>query len=108
MQKNKIFNNLLDSNHLLKYVSFRWWKGLDLARKLHFARDRLVESYFWAMGVCFEPQYFLSREFFTKMTAIIAITDDIYDAYGTIEELELLTMLLGSPFQSGMPIPRVG
>ena len=50
-----------------------------------------MESYFWAMGVCFEPQYFLAREFFTKMTAIIAITDDIYDAYGTIEELELLT-----------------
>ena len=54
--------------------------------KLPFPRDRLVESYFWAMGVCFEPQYFLARKFFMKMSAY-----DIYDAYGTFEELELLT-----------------
>ena len=50
-----------------------------------------MESYFWTLGVYFEPQYFPARRFLTKMTAMLTIMDDIYDAYGTIEELELLT-----------------
>ena len=90
MQKSRYLATFL-THHLRKLISFRWWKGLGLATKLPFARDRLVESYFWAMGVCFEPQYFLARKFFMKMSAFLSITDDIYDAYGTFEELELLT-----------------
>ena len=58
---------------------------------MQFARNRLVEGYFWIMGVYFEPQYSIARKFTVKVFAIISILDDIYDAYGTIEELELLT-----------------
>jgi len=39
--------------------------------------------------VYFEPQY--SRWITTKLAALGTIIDDIYDAYGTIEELELFT-----------------
>jgi len=39
--------------------------------------------------VYFEPQY--CRWITTKLTALASIIDDIYDAYGTIEELELFT-----------------
>ncbi|MBA0833181.1 hypothetical protein Goarm_017512, partial [Gossypium armourianum] len=39
-----------------------WKKGLDLTTKLPFVRDRLVESYFWILGVYFEPQYSFARE----------------------------------------------
>ena len=36
------------------------------------------------------PQYLLGLNFLTKATTILTVADDIYDAYGTIEELELL------------------
>ena len=43
------------------------------------------------MGVYFEPQYSIARKFTVKVIAITSIIDDLYDAYGTIEELELFT-----------------
>ncbi|KAJ6969907.1 valencene synthase-like [Populus alba x Populus x berolinensis] len=69
----------------------RWWKGLDFARRLPFARDRVVECFFWIVGVYFEPQYSLARKILTKVIAMASIIDDIYDVYGTLEELELFT-----------------
>ncbi|KAF7129345.1 hypothetical protein RHSIM_Rhsim10G0194800 [Rhododendron simsii] len=68
-----------------------WWKDLDFARKLPFARDRVVECYFWILEVYFEPQYFRARRILTKVTALTSIIDDIYDVYGTLEELVLFT-----------------
>ncbi|XP_022734497.1 probable terpene synthase 2 [Durio zibethinus] len=70
-------------------VIYRWWKGLDVEKKFSFARDRLVECYLWILGVYFEPHYSLARTFMTKVTAFTSILDDIYDAYGTLEELEI-------------------
>ncbi|KAF8414060.1 hypothetical protein HHK36_002059 [Tetracentron sinense] len=67
----------------------KWWKGLDFTSKLPFARDRVVECYFWILGVYFEPQYFLGRRILTKVTYLTSILDDIYDVYGTLEELKL-------------------
>ncbi|KAL6313966.1 hypothetical protein AAG906_011696 [Vitis piasezkii] len=52
---------------------------------------RLVEGYFWILGVYFEPQYSLARRILVKVFAMISIIDDIYDAYGTFEELKLFT-----------------
>nr|ANA91932.1 terpenoid synthase [Paeonia lactiflora] len=69
----------------------RWWKDLDFATKLPFARDRVVECYFWILGVYFEPQYYLARRILTKVIAMTSIIDDIYDVYGTIDELQLFT-----------------
>lgn len=62
-----------------------------MTTKLTFTRDRIVESYFWALGVYFEPQYSHARRMLAKVSAMLAITDDIYDNYGTQEELELYT-----------------
>ncbi|KAE8678068.1 Delta-cadinene synthase isozyme A [Hibiscus syriacus] len=70
---------------------FRWWKDLDFATKLPFARDRLVELYFWMLGMYFEPKYSFAREILTKVVTMISIMDDIYDSYGKFEELQLLT-----------------
>ncbi|KAJ4726169.1 Sesquiterpene synthase [Melia azedarach] len=69
----------------------RWWKGLDFAHKLPFARDRVVECHFWILGVYFEQKYYLARRILTKIIAMTSVIDDIYDVYGTIEELELFT-----------------
>ncbi|XP_077220186.1 beta-cubebene synthase-like [Tasmannia lanceolata] len=68
-----------------------WWKEIDLAAKLPFIRDRLVECYYWIMGVYFEPIYSRARVFSTKMTMLVSVVDDIYDVYATEDELQLFT-----------------
>ncbi|KAK5786670.1 hypothetical protein PVK06_041310 [Gossypium arboreum] len=68
----------------------RWWAGLDVATNFPFARDRMVECYLWILGVYFEPHYPVAKTFMTKLISLTSILDDIYDAYGTKEELELL------------------
>ncbi|CAA3011497.1 vetispiradiene synthase 2-like [Olea europaea subsp. europaea] len=73
------------------YEVSRWWKDLDLVSKLPYARDRVVECFFWAMGVYHEPQYSIARIMLTKTIAMTSIIDDTYDAYGTVEELEVFT-----------------
>ncbi|XVF04090.1 hypothetical protein REPUB_Repub05bG0051700 [Reevesia pubescens] len=70
---------------------YRWWRGLDIKSNFPFARDRLVECYFWILGVYFEPHYSLARTFMTKLIALTSILDDTYDAYGTHEELDIFT-----------------
>ncbi|KAL2327942.1 hypothetical protein Fmac_021369 [Flemingia macrophylla] len=69
----------------------QWWKDLDISSKLPYVRDRIVELCFWTLGAYFEPQYSQARNILVKTFAMALITDDIYDAYGTIDELELLT-----------------
>ncbi|KAK9041689.1 hypothetical protein V6N11_016779 [Hibiscus sabdariffa] len=73
------------------YELNRWWRGLDVPINFPFTRDRFVECYFWILGVYFEPHYIVARNFTTKVIALISILDDIYDAYGTYEELEIFT-----------------
>lgn len=43
------------------------------------------------MGVYFEPEYSPARRILTKVIAMTSVMDDIYDVYGTPEELELFT-----------------
>uniref|UniRef100_F6H239 (-)-germacrene D synthase n=1 Tax=Vitis vinifera TaxID=29760 RepID=F6H239_VITVI len=86
----KLDFNLLQSLHRKELSEItKWWKGLDFATKLPFARDRIVEGYFWVLGVYFEPQYFLARRILLKVFAMTSIIDDIYDTHGTFEELKL-------------------
>ncbi|PIN04578.1 Tricyclene synthase [Handroanthus impetiginosus] len=69
----------------------RWWKRVGLANKLSFARDRLIESFFWAVGMVFQPQFSKCRVGLTKVVKLITVLDDIYDVYGSPEELQQLT-----------------
>ncbi|KAK9133625.1 hypothetical protein Scep_013153 [Stephania cephalantha] len=69
----------------------RWWRNLGVAAKLSFARDRLVESFLWSVGISYEPEYELFREWLTKVMNFVLIIDDIYDVYGFLEELEIFT-----------------
>ncbi|ONI13049.1 hypothetical protein PRUPE_4G200000 [Prunus persica] len=84
--------NLVQSLHKQELSEFiRWWKEVDFKRKLPFARDRIVELYFWVVGVYFEPQYLVGRNILTKWIALLTAMDDMYDAFGTFEELEIFT-----------------
>ncbi|XP_039012386.1 (+)-delta-cadinene synthase isozyme A-like [Hibiscus syriacus] len=88
LQFAKIDFNLLQLLHRKELSEIcRWWKDLDFTRKLPFARDRVVEGYFWIMGVYFEPQYSLGRKFLTKVIAMASIVDDTYDSFATYDEL---------------------
>jgi len=69
----------------------RWWKDLDFANKYPYARDRLVECYFWILGVYFEPKYSRARKMLTKVFKLISIIDDTFDAYATYDELVTFT-----------------
>ncbi|PPS10669.1 hypothetical protein GOBAR_AA09971 [Gossypium barbadense] len=92
MKFAKLDFNLLQHLHKEEINEiYRWWKGLDVATNFPFVRDRFVECYFWMMGLYFEPQYAIARTFMTKIISLTSILDDIYDAYGTYEELEIFT-----------------
>nr|QLC36837.1 terpene synthase 25 [Cannabis sativa] len=91
----KLDFNLLQCFHKKELSEIvRWWKEHEFAKKFPFARDRIVELYFWILGVYYEPKYSQARKLLTKVIALTSITDDIYDAYGTIDELEILTQAM--------------
>ncbi|XP_015078050.1 (E,E)-germacrene B synthase [Solanum pennellii] len=83
----------LDFNMLQKFHQgelsdlTRWWKDLDFANKIPYARDRLVECYFWILGVYFEPKYSRARKMMTKVLKMTSIIDDTFDAYANFDEL---------------------
>nr|QBL52481.1 trans-beta-farnesene synthase [Vitis vinifera] len=92
----KLDFNLLQSLYKKELSNIlRWWKDLDFSSNLPFVRDRVVEGYFWIAIACFEPQYSYARRIQTKLHALLITTDDIFDAYGTLEELELYTEAIG-------------
>ncbi|XP_059313802.1 terpineol synthase, chloroplastic-like isoform X2 [Lycium ferocissimum] len=84
--------NIVQAAHVedLKYVS-RWWKETCLAENLPFGRDRLVENFFWTVGVNFLPPYGYFRRIATKVNALVTTIDDVYDVFGTLDELQIFT-----------------
>ncbi|XP_075664510.1 (E,E)-alpha-farnesene synthase-like [Castanea sativa] len=71
--------------------SSRWWRNLGLTENLSFARDRLAESFMCSVGLAFEPEYTCLRKWLTKVVTLTLIIDDVYDVYGTLEELKHFT-----------------
>ncbi|KAK5772223.1 probable terpene synthase 9 [Gossypium arboreum] len=88
----KLDFNLLQSVYLqeLKELA-EWWKGLKMKDKLPFARDRMVESYFWAMGSVPDPKFSKCRRNMTKYGSLVTMLDDVYDIYGSKDELHKYT-----------------
>ncbi|XVF58712.1 hypothetical protein PTKIN_Ptkin07bG0088100 [Pterospermum kingtungense] len=84
--------NIIQAMHQeeLKYAS-KWWKDLGLSQRLSFARDRLMQNFLWSVGFIVGPQSKESRIIQTKINALITAIDDVYDVYGTLDELELFT-----------------
>nr|AUG98169.1 gamma-terpinene synthase [Trachyspermum ammi] len=76
----------------LRYLS-KWWKDTEWGEKLGFARERLMECFYWSVGYNSHPDFSYGRKVLTAVTAFITTIDDIYDVYATLEELEVLTKL---------------
>ncbi|KAI5333504.1 hypothetical protein L3X38_023635 [Prunus dulcis] len=71
----KLDFNIVQSLHKKELSEItRWWKELDFEKKLPFARDRIVEL-----------------KILTKVITLVSVLDDIYDAFGTYEELVIFT-----------------
>ncbi|XP_071722521.1 terpene synthase 10-like [Rutidosis leptorrhynchoides] len=88
----KLDFNIVQAIHQddLRYSS-KWWRSTGLVEKLNFARDRLVENFLWTTGVFFEPEFGNFRRSLAKVNLLITTIDDVYDVYGTLDELELFT-----------------
>ncbi|XP_078160848.1 monoterpene synthase 7, chloroplastic-like [Carex rostrata] len=74
----------------LKQVS-KWWTDLGLHEKLPFIRDRLVENYIGSVCLAFEPEHSSFRKAMSQSNCLITTLDDIYDVYGSLDELEVFT-----------------
>nr|AVI04914.1 terpene synthase [Tripterygium wilfordii] len=68
-----------------------WWTSSGLPETLCFTRDRLMENFLWAVGLGFEPQFGYMRKMNTKVHQLLTTVDDVYDIYGTLDELEVFT-----------------
>ncbi|KAL4310676.1 hypothetical protein GQ457_01G047560 [Hibiscus cannabinus] len=88
----KLDFNIVQAVHQddLRYAS-KWWRDRGLGEKLSFARDRLMECFLWTVGYMSDPHFGNARRGSTKVNALITIIDDVYDVYGTLDELELFT-----------------
>lgn len=50
-----------------------------------------MASFFWSLGTPDEPHHKYCREVLTNIIELISVYDDVYDIYGTLDELELFT-----------------
>ncbi|XP_014522250.1 probable terpene synthase 2 [Vigna radiata var. radiata] len=88
----KVDFNLLQKLHNkeIGHVT-KWRKDSNFVTLVPYARDRLVESYIWCLAISYKPEYSNARTFVGKLIQVICLLDDTYDAYGTVQELELFT-----------------
>ncbi|XP_059277248.1 alpha-farnesene synthase-like isoform X2 [Lycium ferocissimum] len=88
----KLNFNIIQATHQkdLKDV-IRWWRNLCIVEDLSFTRDRIVESFFYAVGIASEPQHGSMRIWLTKVIQLILIIDDVYDIYGSLPDVEQFT-----------------
>lgn len=66
---------------------------MDLSRDvgLNYARDRVVECYFWSYTVYYEQEYTRARMILAKIVVLVSLLDDTYDAHATLEDSRKLT-----------------
>ncbi|KAA8515440.1 hypothetical protein F0562_018949 [Nyssa sinensis] len=83
---------LLQSIHQKEMLQVsEWWKELGLAKQLKFARDQPLKWYMWSMVVFTDPSLSEQRIDLTKPISLVYIIDDIFDVYGTLDDLTLFT-----------------
>uniref|UniRef100_M4FIJ1 Uncharacterized protein n=2 Tax=Brassica campestris TaxID=3711 RepID=M4FIJ1_BRACM len=71
-----------------------WHKEMEFESKITYTKHRVTEAYLWALGTYFEPEYSQARVTLASVVILLTALDDMYDAYGTGDELELFTYAL--------------
>ncbi|KAK4255395.1 hypothetical protein QN277_008400 [Acacia crassicarpa] len=88
----KLDYDMLQSLHQKELAEIcRWWKELGLVDRLGFARDKPSECFLWTVGIFPEPYYSDCRIELTKTICILLVMDDMFDSYGSLDELVLFT-----------------
>ncbi|KAJ0524392.1 putative geranyl diphosphate diphosphatase [Helianthus annuus] len=92
LQLAKLEYNQVQLLHQMELAELsRWWRDLGLASKLTFARDRPIECFLWSVGLLPEPKYSTVRIELAKTVSILLVIDDVFDTYGTYDDLVLFT-----------------
>ncbi|KAM0838347.1 hypothetical protein ACQ4PT_061035 [Festuca glaucescens] len=82
----------------------RWWRDLYDTVNLRYARDRMVEIYFWSCGMIPEEELSRARLMFAKTFGLVSILDDTYDVHATAEECLSLTQAMQRWDESAVPV----
>ncbi|XP_039166662.1 alpha-farnesene synthase [Eucalyptus grandis] len=91
----KLNFNTVQATHRRDLIEIsRWWRDLGLIEHVDFTRDRPVESFLCALGLSQEPRFSSLRKSLTKVIIFILVIDDVYDLYGSLEELECFTSVV--------------
>ncbi|KAK7319569.1 hypothetical protein RJT34_04292 [Clitoria ternatea] len=88
----KLDYRLLQSLHHREIAQIsKWWTELGLANELKYARNQPLKWYIWSLACLTDPTLSEERVELTKPISLIYIIDDIFDVYGTLDELTLFT-----------------
>ncbi|XP_059439321.1 (3S,6E)-nerolidol synthase 1-like [Corylus avellana] len=91
-QLAKMDFNMVQSMHQKEIVQIsKWWTDVGLSEELKFARDQPLKWYTVSMACLTDPDMSDERVELTKPISLIYIIDDIFDVYGSLEELTLFT-----------------
>ncbi|XP_071722263.1 (3S,6E)-nerolidol synthase 1-like [Rutidosis leptorrhynchoides] len=84
--------NLVQSLHKNEIIQVsKWWKDVGLANELKFARDQPLKWYICSSACFTDSSLSNERVKLTKAISFIYLIDDIFDVYGTLDELILFT-----------------
>ncbi|KAK4711354.1 hypothetical protein R3W88_005867 [Solanum pinnatisectum] len=66
----------------------------DLKDVIRVYKGQEVESFFFAVGIASEPEHGSMRKWLTKVIQLILIIDDVYDIYGTLADVQQVTVAI--------------
>ncbi|XP_023520215.1 (3S,6E)-nerolidol synthase 1-like, partial [Cucurbita pepo subsp. pepo] len=69
----------------------KWWKESDLGRELNFARNQPMKWYIASLSCLTDVCHSEQRIQLAKAIAFVYLIDDIFDVFGTLEELTMFT-----------------
>ena len=64
---------------------------MGLGKELELARMQPLKWYIWSLGCLTDPMFSQQTVELTKVVSFIYIIDDIFDVYGSLDELILFT-----------------
>ncbi|XP_065878824.1 probable terpene synthase 13 [Euphorbia lathyris] len=68
-----------------------WWKDVGLSKKLKLARDQPLKWFMWSIAALTDPSLSQQRFDIIKPLSLAYILDDIFDVYGTLQDLTFFT-----------------
>ncbi|KAI9105207.1 hypothetical protein K1719_022736 [Acacia pycnantha] len=69
----------------------KWWKEVEVAMEMKFGGMKAVKWYMRAMSCLTDPKFSEQRIELTKSVSLVYIIDDIFDVYGSLDDLTCFT-----------------